>query len=125
MRLPSSSQFSATTRAPSRSKIFGPTQVRGAERAVDDDRPAAQVGAGGDQLGEVVVDQAARLRHDPDVEPGRARQRRVRVDQRFDLVLDGVRELEPVGAEELDPVVFDRVVRGRDHHAGRGLDARR
>ena len=39
------------------------------------------------------------------------------VHQRLDLALDVVRELEAVRAEELDAVVLERVVRGRDHHA--------
>jgi hypothetical protein len=41
----------------------------------------------------------------------------VRVEQCFDAVLDLVRELEAVGPEQLDAVVFIGVVRGRDHDA--------
>ena len=40
----------------------------------------------------------------------------VAVDQAFDLALDLVRKLVAVRAEQLDAVVVERVVRGRDHH---------
>ena len=45
------------------------------------------------------------------------RQRVVGVDQVRDAVLLGVVQLEAVGAEELDPVVLERVVRRREHRA--------
>ena len=54
---------------------------------------AAEVGALGELLGEVGI------------------------DQRFDLVLDLVGELVAVRAEQLDAVVVVGIVRGRDHHA--------
>jgi len=54
---------------------------------------AAEVGAFGESLGEVAI------------------------DQRLDLLLDPVGELVAVGAEQLDAVVVIGIVRGRDHHA--------
>ena len=39
------------------------------------------------------------------------------VEQRLDLLLEGVGELVPVAVEELDAVVLRRVVRGGDHDA--------
>ena len=39
------------------------------------------------------------------------------VDQRLDVRLDLVRQLEPVGPEQLDAVVLVKIVRGGDHHA--------
>ena len=39
-------------------------------------------------------------------------------DQRLELVLDRVVELEPGGVEDLEPVVGGRVVRGGDHDPG-------
>ncbi len=39
------------------------------------------------------------------------------VEERLDLLLEGVGELVPVAVEELDAVVLRRVVRGRDHDA--------
>ena len=47
---------------------------------------------------------------------GRLGERRRGLEQRLDRLLGGVGELEAVGAEELDAVVLERVVRGRDHH---------
>ena len=41
----------------------------------------------------------------------------VGIDQRLDLVLDLVGELVAVGPEQLDAVVVVGIVRGRDHHA--------
>ncbi len=41
----------------------------------------------------------------------------VAVDQRFDLVLDLVGQLVAVRPEQLDAVVVERIVRGRDHDA--------
>ncbi len=39
-------------------------------------------------------------------------------DQRGQLILEGVIELESVAIEDLEPIVSGRVVRGRDHDAG-------
>ena len=47
------------------------------------------------------------------------------IDQRFDLMLDLVGQLEAVRAEELDAVVVERIVRGRDHHAEIGAHGAR
>ncbi len=41
----------------------------------------------------------------------------IAVDQRLDLALDRIRQLVPIGAEQLDAVILVRIVRGRDHHA--------
>jgi hypothetical protein len=44
------------------------------------------------------------------------RERDLAVHRPLDRLLVGVRELEAVGAEQLDPVVVVRVVAGGDHH---------
>ncbi len=43
--------------------------------------------------------------------------RKVLIEQLLDPHLDVVRELVAVGSEQLDAVVVERIVRGRDHHA--------
>ncbi len=50
---------------------------------------------------------------------------RVGVDQLLDLALGLVGELVAVGIEQLDAVVVERVVRGRDHHAEIGAQRAR
>ena len=45
------------------------------------------------------------------------------LDVGFDLRLNSVGELVPVAREQLDPVVGEGVVRGRDHHAEVGAQA--
>jgi hypothetical protein len=52
-----------------------------------------------------------------EVGPFRQPLEKLGIDQRFDLMLDLVGQLEAVRAEELDAVVVERIVRGRDHHA--------
>jgi hypothetical protein len=47
-------------------------------------------------------------------------EREVLADQRLDRELVLVRELEAIGAEQLDAVVLIRVMAGRDHHADVG-----
>ena len=54
---------------------------------------AAEIVAGGEAVGEIGI------------------------EQRLDLLLDLVAELEAVGPEQLDAVVVVRIVRGRDHDA--------
>ena len=51
--------------------------------------------------------------------------RELGIDQRLDLVLDVVVELEAVGTEQLDAVVVEGIVRGRDHHADIGAHGAR
>jgi hypothetical protein len=52
-------------------------------------------------------------------EIGRFRElpRNLLVDQRFDRMLDLIGELVAIGAEQLDTVILEHVVRGRDHDA--------
>ncbi len=45
--------------------------------------------------------------------------------QRLDFSLLGIRELETVRAEQLDPVILIGIVRGRDHHAHVGAQRAR
>ena len=96
---------------------LGPGHGRGAVRGVHHDpQPRQVVPRGPHQMGHVAFggvlehgDRAAGL-------GGRAVLANVRLDLRFQLV----GELEPPGAEQLDPVVLGRVVRRRDHDARRG-----
>jgi hypothetical protein len=43
--------------------------------------------------------------------------RHVRIEQILDFQLQLVGQLVAIGTEELDAVVVERIVRGRDHHA--------
>ena len=66
----------------------------------------------------------------PDAVPGRSARRALGVGQHgrqlaFDLALDLGGQLGPEQAEQLDPVVGERVVRGRDHRTGQPSAARR
>ena len=85
--------------------------------AVDDDSQAGQFDV--DRSDEVL--DVSRVRHfDGGFDPAHAfADGPVPFDaeEGFDLVLDGVFELEPAAREELDAVVGHGVVRGGDHHA--------
>ena len=54
--------------------------------------------------------------------PARQPARKVGIDQRLDLGLDRIGELVAVRAEQLDPVVLERIVRSRNHHAEIGAE---
>ena len=50
-------------------------------------------------------------------DPGGLDQQRFLFEQAFDRCLGVVGQLEPVGTEQLDAIVLERVVAGGDHHA--------
>ena len=90
---------------------------RGAERravgAVEQDPAAGQVEVleALVQRAQVVLERAVEGAH----AAGMLGDRRRLLEHRLDLGLGGVRQLVAVAAEELDPVVLVRVVRGRQH----------
>jgi len=43
--------------------------------------------------------------------------REISCEQRFNLALDIIRELEPVGTEKLDAIIFEKIMRGGNHNA--------
>ena len=89
--------------------------VGGPVRAVEQDVHAAQVEGvePGVQLAQVVLERAVEVADTPH----RAAGGRALLEQRLDLLLRLVRQLVAVGAEELDPVVVEGIVRGGQHHA--------
>ena len=96
---------------------LGRGAVGGAVGAVDDDLEAVEalaLGEGG--LGELHVAAAGVVDAGGPADGARLGEGGRGLEQRLDLLLDGVGELEAVGAEELDAVVLEGVVRGRDHH---------
>ncbi len=86
-----------------------------AVRAIDHDAHAVEACQ---RRSDHVVDVVGRTRRDVEDAAGRSNRTRLRAEVRLDLVLELVRELEPVGVEELDAVVLGRVVRSGDDHAG-------
>ena len=69
-------------------------------------------------VGEVAVDAVARVDDGARAAPARTRQLVRPPDERLELVLDRVVELQPGGVEDLEAVVLGRVVGCRDHDPG-------
>ncbi len=122
MLTPSGSVPMLVTCAPRRSQHLRRGHRGGAVGAVDHDRETAEIDvAARHQRVDVAV--AALV-------PGLDRAQALRLgalpgllERRLDRGLVGVGQLEAVGAEELDAVVGEGVVRGADHRAGHGVGA--
>ena len=91
--------------------------VRGSVRAVQGDTHALELRRHRNEEGLVILHQSARVADEADAALRWARQRVVAGHERFDPVLDVVRQLLRAVVEELDAVVGRRVVRRADHGA--------
>ena len=94
-----------------------------AVRAVDDERQAGErLVDGREQMRDVVVGGVGEVAHPADTGTGRpVVGGRAADDGALDRGLDGVGQLLPAPAEQLDAVVGHRVVTGRDHDAEIGV----
>ena len=121
MLMPSGSTWMDVDRRPGRLEDARPDDAARAVRAVQDETPtgAPDVGGQAAAMGDVGLDQLARV--DPPAEVGvaHADQLALAPDELLERVLGVVVELEPVAVEDLEAVVVGRVVRGRDHDPGR------
>ena len=115
MLRPSGASAITSTCAPRRRKISGAARcVAPLAQSSRMRRPTeVEHREAGLQLAQVVLQRAVQLRDAARL--GRSGSRLV--EQRLDLLLDGVGQLVAVGAEELDAVVAPGVVRGRQHDA--------
>ena len=112
MLRPSGSSAITSTSAPSRRKISGAARkVAPLAQSSRTRRPLRSSSAKRVvQRPQVVLERAVQRPHPPDP----LRRRRRLLQRGLDLVLGVVVELEPVGGEQLDPVVLVGIVRGRD-----------
>ena len=126
MLTPSGSTPIAVTRAPSRSSTSGAvTAVAPWAQSTTIDRPVRSTGRRSSSERDVArpaLLDAARSR--PGARPRAAPRRSRLVERRLDRRLLGVRQLEAVGAEELDAVVREGVVGGADDRARGGVGRR-
>ena len=105
---------------PGRPQDLGAQRRAGAVRTVEHQMRAGRLDASGEPepVTQVVVDEAGADHDPPEAGVRRAAEVARAPDELFELVLDGIVELEAATVEHLEPVVVGRVVRGRDHDPG-------